>query len=179
MQITEALRLQLDVQRRLHVQLEVEHSQRSPIWRSIHSSLYFVISYLRIDVTASLISLYAPFFFFKKKNCDQIQRNMQLRIEAQGRKLQEMFEQQMKANRDLLLENESLDADDCSDEHQAILDDLPLFTWMDTEINWTIQFLISPDWVLQNDAIYPVPKSWILTSWDRATGLIPGTRLWP
>ena len=32
----------------------------------------------------------------------QIQRNLQLRIEAQGKKLQKMFEEQMKAARDVM-----------------------------------------------------------------------------
>ena len=31
--------------------------------------------------------------------CAQIQRNLQLRIEAQGKKLQKMFEEQLKASR--------------------------------------------------------------------------------
>ncbi|CAD6259166.1 unnamed protein product [Miscanthus lutarioriparius] len=53
MKITEALRVQLDVQRRLHEQLE-------------------------------------------------IQRNLQLRIEEQGKKLQKMFEEQMKASRTVM-----------------------------------------------------------------------------
>ncbi|XP_062183734.1 myb family transcription factor RLI1-like [Phragmites australis] len=59
MQITEALRAQLDVQRRLHEQLE-------------------------------------------------IQRNLQLRIEEQGKKLQKMFEEQLKASRTVMEPREEL-----------------------------------------------------------------------
>ena len=34
--------------------------------------------------------------------CVQIQRNLQLRIEAQGKKLQKMFEEQLKASRTVM-----------------------------------------------------------------------------
>ncbi|KAK3023438.1 hypothetical protein RJ639_042682 [Escallonia herrerae] len=62
MQIKEALQLQLDVQRRLHDQLEVK------------SLVYF----------------------------DQIHRNLQLRIEEQGKQLKMMFDQQQEKNKRLL-----------------------------------------------------------------------------
>ncbi|XP_008668738.1 uncharacterized protein [Zea mays] len=75
MKITEALRVQLDVQRRLHEQLE-------------------------------------------------IQRNLQLRIEVQGKKLQKMFEEQMKASRTVMeprQEEEDDDDDAFNDVHVQLL----------------------------------------------------------
>uniref|UniRef100_A0A0D9WAU7 HTH myb-type domain-containing protein n=1 Tax=Leersia perrieri TaxID=77586 RepID=A0A0D9WAU7_9ORYZ len=77
MQITEALRVQLDVQRRLHEQLE-------------------------------------------------IQRNLQLKIEEQGKRLQKMFEDQMKASRSVM-EPQELDVvafagDEAFDDDLQLLD---------------------------------------------------------
>ena len=54
----------------------------------------------------------------------QIQRNLQLRIEAQGKKLQKMFEEQMKASRTVMeprQEEEDDDDDAFDDVHVQLL----------------------------------------------------------
>ncbi|OEL30089.1 Myb family transcription factor PHL5 [Dichanthelium oligosanthes] len=103
MQITEALRVQLDVQRRLHEQLEVlclrvkhyyrEKETLNPTWIL---SRYISVC-LCVCVCVDDIKLFADILF-----CVQIQRNLQLRIEAQGKRLQKMFEEQLKASRTVM-----------------------------------------------------------------------------
>lgn len=87
MEITEALRLQLDVQRSLLEQLEVCY-------------LFFlpeVSQWLKTFFCRSSSSFSSAFTWVNR-----FRKYLQMRIEAQGKKLQQMFEQQLKANINLV-----------------------------------------------------------------------------
>ncbi|KAG6690694.1 myb family transcription factor PHL5-like isoform X4 [Carya illinoinensis] len=87
LQITEALQVQLDVQRRLHEQLEVSN----------HLSRGLLV----YDLLATKLCLMTyP---------GQVQRRLQLQIEEQGKQLKMMFEQQQKTNSSLF-QNHNLDS---------------------------------------------------------------------
>jgi hypothetical protein len=106
-QITEALRVQLDVQRRLHEQLEVlylcakhynDNPDRMPLF-----CFCFCSGEQILDILCSWhVELFADIFF------PQIQRKLQLRIEEQGKRLQQMFEEQLKASKSVLEPRETL-----------------------------------------------------------------------
>jgi len=102
LQIREALQLQLDVQRRLHEQLEVY-----PCYISFTSM--FSKPFRFILATSCLCFIYngkkwTPWQFSEFKfclnllDCFQIQRKLQLRIEEQGKQLKMMFDQQQKTS---------------------------------------------------------------------------------
>jgi hypothetical protein len=86
MHIAEALRVQLDVQRRLHEQLDVLLPDRDTSmacnWSSDLHLQFAGHTVLFILVCFSL----------------QTQRRLQVRIEEQGRRLQKMFDDQLKAS---------------------------------------------------------------------------------
>ena len=77
MQITEALKLQMEVQKRLHEQLEV----------------FFLSTFLSLLIFLQKVSLTTlQSTFFPK----QVQRQLHLRIEAQGKYLKKIIEEQQK-----------------------------------------------------------------------------------
>ncbi|GKV01770.1 hypothetical protein SLEP1_g14300 [Rubroshorea leprosula] len=83
-EITEALRLQMEVQKRLHEQLEFE--------LYVHISLELALEMLKHgDLRYILYKFWCHLLSFSS---EQIQRNLQLQIEEQGRYLQMMFEKQ-------------------------------------------------------------------------------------
>ncbi|RZC88668.1 hypothetical protein C5167_016531 [Papaver somniferum] len=105
-EITEALRLQMEVQKRLHEQLEfVATIQLSCLDESGEGNLDLIRSVRKL-AGSSIGGL-------ERKSCQrpelkdpdvllQIQRNLQLRIEEQGRYLQMMFEKQCKSGTEKL-----------------------------------------------------------------------------
>ncbi|KAG4928168.1 hypothetical protein JHK85_054654 [Glycine max] len=89
-EITEALRLQMEVQKRLHEQLEKGNgrNQENP-----ESSKSYKANNSKETEMAYSLATNLPRYLTKQK---EIQRNLQLRIEEQGRYLQMMFEKQCK-----------------------------------------------------------------------------------
>lgn len=88
LQIKEALQLQLDVQRRLHEQLEV---------RFLYSSVQ-ILELQELEITRQ--NTYNECFTMFSPS-QQIQRNLQLQIEEQGRQLKMMFDKQQRKSNSL------------------------------------------------------------------------------
>ncbi|KAK2976122.1 hypothetical protein RJ640_010657 [Escallonia rubra] len=127
MQIKEALQLQLDVQRRLHDQLEIQRNLQLRIeeqgkqlkmmfdqqqkknkslleTQNLHvmspsdpSTSFGDIQNAELESTWQTLLKAKSLVYF-----DQIQRNLQLRIEEQGKQLKMMFDQQQEKNKRLL-----------------------------------------------------------------------------